>query len=909
MSRDRLAAMRAQQANERSGGRQQQQAQQYGSQDDYAPNDDGYSIPQPRPANHHQQASYGYDESGYAPQPSGYTEQAGYGDNGYNPSGGHTATGYAPRRQQQPQRPQYSVDSYVQAEDEPGQLDEDARGQRARRRSVASPVRGYSGNPNTVRQQRQTASQRPQQQQPQQQQMRELTPQRMQPPPQQQQNNRTFQDQYGSRNDDRYYQQNASSAALNEEDESPYDEKQDDQSYVTSGYPPQSRGNTQHQTYEVGLPRGQSQPQPQRRSMQHSAPMGYSNSVPQTPAAAQGANVVTDAPQIDMSSFFEEIQSVRDSFRTLEQYIGMLDQLHSRSLNTSGAAEAEAEREQVAVETRKLTNSLRQRIKDLQETTRIRTHGQAETDRQTRKVQITGLKEKFLAIVQSYQSMEMKNRDKSKQRIERQYQIVKPNATPEEIRQVVDGGQEVQIFAQALRNTHRVGQAQNVLNEVQTRHEAIQKIERTLVELFQMMQDMAVMVEEQDEQIIHIEQTAEAVAVDMEEGHKQIVQAKESAKGARKKRKICFCIIVVLLLVIGGVVAYVVVKVVIPKVNESKASAAATPAPDATKTITATAKSSAKRSIEERYVLDTIWMRTAMPSAVALELASSAQGVQSQPYQQQQQAPYSGQGAGNYEMQQVGGAPVGAVGGFGSGAPALGPGANQQAFFGEIDLIANSLQQLKNNITQIDTLHNTVLNSTTNEARQEAAQRDLEQMTAETSKMTNSIKLRIKNLSELNDKQQHTLSPSDLNTQRMQVAALKQRFMNYIQEYREVEQKSRDKYRARMERQYKIVKPDATQEEIKYAMDTDQGSQVFASALTQSTRYADARNAYREVQERHEDIKKIAQTMQELQQLFNDMAMLVERQDEQIQTIEATAVDVETNMAAANVQIDKGVKS
>lgn len=298
--------------------------------------------------------------------------------------------------------------------------------------------------------------------------MRELTPQRMQPPPQQQQNNRTFQDQYGSRNDDRYYQQNASSAALNEEDESPYDEKQDDQSYVTSGYPPQSRGNTQHQTYEVGLPRGQSQPQPQRRSMQHSAPMGYSNSVPQTPAAAQGANVVTDAPQIDMSSFFEEIQSVRDSFRTLEQYIGMLDQLHSRSLNTSGAAEAEAEREQVAVETRKLTNSLRQRIKDLQETTRIRTHGQAETDRQTRKVQITGLKEKwvavqyfgmrfsniavdrFLAIVQSYQSMEMKNRDKSKQRIERQYQIVKPNATPEEIRQVVDGGQEVQIFAQAV---------------------------------------------------------------------------------------------------------------------------------------------------------------------------------------------------------------------------------------------------------------------------------------------------------------------------------------------------------------------------------------------------------------------------------------------------------------------------
>ena len=63
------------------------------------------------------------------------------------------------------------------------------------------------------------------------------------------------------------------------------------------------------------------------------------------------------------------------------------------------------------------------------------------------------------------------------------------------------------------------------------------------------------------------------------------------------------------------------------------------------------------------------------------------------------------------------------------------------------------------------------------------------------------------------------------------------------------------------------------------------------------------------MQERHEDIKRIAQTMTELQELFNDMAMLVERQDEQIQTIEASANDVETNMGAAHVQIEKGVKS
>ena len=38
-----------------------------------------------------------------------------------------------------------------------------------------------------------------------------------------------------------------------------------------------------------------------------------------------------------------------------------------------------------------------------------------------------------------------------------------------------------------------------------------------------------------------------------------------------------------------------------------------------------------------------------------------------------------------------------------------------------------------------------------------------------------------------------------------------------------------------------------------------------------SNRYGEARSAYREVQERHADIKKIEKTLTELAQLFNDV--------------------------------------
>jgi hypothetical protein len=39
-----------------------------------------------------------------------------------------------------------------------------------------------------------------------------------------------------------------------------------------------------------------------------------------------------------------------------------------------------------------------------------------------------------------------------------------------------------------------------------------------------------------------------------------------------------------------------------------------------------------------------------------------------------------------------------------------------------------------------------------------------------------------------------------------------------------------------------------------------------------SNRYGESKTAYREVQERHEEIKKIEQTLTELAQLFNDVS-------------------------------------
>jgi syntaxin 1B/2/3 len=162
--------------------------------------------------------------------------------------------------------------------------------------------------------------------------------------------------------------------------------------------------------------------------------------------------------------------------------------------------------------------------------------------------------------IQSYQDVEKDFRGRQKQRMERQFKIVKPDATPEEIRAVVNDENGGQIFSQALMNSNRYGESRAAYREVQERHEDIKKIERTLTELAQLFNDMAVLVEQQDETINHIQEAAVSADKDLEVGLQETNKAVKSAAAARKKRWICFFIILIILAIVGIVVGIQVSK-------------------------------------------------------------------------------------------------------------------------------------------------------------------------------------------------------------------------------------------------------------------------------------------------------------------------------------------------------------
>jgi syntaxin 1B/2/3 len=218
-----------------------------------------------------------------------------------------------------------------------------------------------------------------------------------------------------------------------------------------------------------------------------------------------------------------------------------------------GAAQRNASQlDELLADTSALSATLKRRIKALEK------QGGSGRDGQIRKQQTQVVKSKFVEAIQQYQTVEQQYRQKYKQRMERQFKIVKPDATPEEVRAVVNDEQGGQVFSQALMNSNRYGESRAAYREVQERHEDIKRIEQTLAELAQLFNDMSVLVEQQDETINVIESTAANVEKDTEVGLGYTEKAVVSARAARKKRWICFILIIVILAIVAIVVAVVV---------------------------------------------------------------------------------------------------------------------------------------------------------------------------------------------------------------------------------------------------------------------------------------------------------------------------------------------------------------
>lgn len=259
----------------------------------------------------------------------------------------------------------------------------------------------------------------------------------------------------------------------------------------------------------------------------------------------------------DFVVFMNKINHINDNLNAYEAKINQIDILHKQLLtevNETRELEFRQQLDNLVSQVSDLQFNLKNSIKDAQREALNddSKHAQAENSRQ-----------RFLKLIQDYRIVDSNYKDENKQQAMRQYKIIQPDATEDEVENAINdiGGQ--QIFSQALLNANRRGEAKTALAEVQARHQELLKLEKTMAELNQLFNDMEELVIEQQENIEVIDKNVEDAQQDMEQGLGHTNKAVKSAKRARKNKIRCYIILFVAF-------AIVVVVVVVPTVVKTR---------------------------------------------------------------------------------------------------------------------------------------------------------------------------------------------------------------------------------------------------------------------------------------------------------------------------------------------------
>lgn len=147
----------------------------------------------------------------------------------------------------------------------------------------------------------------------------------------------------------------------------------------------------------------------------------------------------------DPFAILNQCQDIRQGVTRVKSYIDKIEALQKRLLLEADLAaenEVKAQAESLGEEVKGEYRALIQRMRVIKGTPGAGEEGNARHIRQVE----TQLEE----VIQAYQKMQREYRRGVESQVERQYRIVKPDATEEEVREAIDNAGDVQIFSDAV---------------------------------------------------------------------------------------------------------------------------------------------------------------------------------------------------------------------------------------------------------------------------------------------------------------------------------------------------------------------------------------------------------------------------------------------------------------------------
>jgi len=224
-------------------------------------------------------------------------------------------------------------------------------------------------------------------------------------------------------------------------------------------------------------------------------------------------------------------------------------------------------------------------------------------------------------------------------------------------------------------------------------------------------------------------------------------------------------------------------------------------------------------------------------------------------------------------------------------------------FFREVEGVQANITLIKRNVRSIQSLSNELIVGAAGEEANNKKTAELDQLISETNKVVSSTHKKLEEMAEENKKAdgKKSATPAEIRIRNNMHGNLCKKFTAVARAYGDVQTAYQNSSRERLARQCKVVRPDLKDEEIEAIVDQGDDA-VFRDAILEHDLRDKARQALSYVENKHNDIVKLNNSIMELHQLFVDMSVLVAQQGELIDQIEDNC-----NMAAEYTS--QGVKA
>lgn len=271
------------------------------------------------------------------------------------------------------------------------------------------------------------------------------------------------------------------------------------------------------------------------------------------PETSDGERGGTEIPMDNLDSFLSKVNETNVDLDALGTAVQEVKRLHLVIL--SDVEPRETDRKQLDDVMFSITSAARRvrtQLKDLEAMLDI-PDDDSTTRLRMRKTTHTMASQRFVDVMKEYNGLQTEHRDLCKKRILRQMDISGQNVTAEQLDTLIESGNS-SVFTQGYILESQLTRQQ--LGEIQSRHEELLKLEKSIQEVHDMFINIAIMVASQGDMVNNIEEHVKSASEHTEKGRTVLEQAVTHKRSARKKKLflaacVAIAIVVIIAIILG----------------------------------------------------------------------------------------------------------------------------------------------------------------------------------------------------------------------------------------------------------------------------------------------------------------------------------------------------------------------